>query len=155
MQLRSISGQRHQRGFTLIELMVTVTLTAVMLAIGVPSFRSFVATQRVKSTSFDVAAALLLARSEAVKRNRPVTVTPVGGAWTSGWTVQDGATVLMQQEALLSMTVTGPASLIYLANGRISAAGSVELASTTNATAVRCVKVDLTGIPATTTGACS
>ena len=147
----------RQRGFTLIELMVTLTVLVIMLGIGVPSFKNFLATQRVKSTAFDMAAALLMARSEAVKRNTVITIAPVGGTdWTTGWTVKDSATTLMQQAATSGLRITAnDDSLIYRGTGRVGATTSFEVASTTNADAKRCVKVDLTGLPTTTTGACS
>lgn len=143
-------GSQRQRGFTLIELMVTATLIAVLLGVGVPSFRSFMDTQRVKSAAFDVAAALVLARSEAIKRNKVITMAPVSGAWENGWTVKDGAATLHAQAAV-GVAVTGPASLAYNPNGRVESSSSFEL---TGNSASRCVKVDLTGIPSTSAAAC-
>jgi type IV fimbrial biogenesis protein FimT len=145
-----------QRGFTLIELLVTLTVMIIMLGVGIPSFKNFTATQRVKTAAADIATALLIARSEAVKRNKTVTIAPVtAGDWTSGWTIQESATVVVQQEALKGLAITGPASLSYQPNGRAGAAASFEVASTVTDSAKRCVKVDLTGLPGTTSGACS
>ncbi|WP_332814659.1 GspH/FimT family pseudopilin [Ramlibacter sp.] len=142
---------RYQRGFTLIELMVTVTLIAALLGLGVPSFRQFMDTQRVKSAAFDVAAALLMTRSEAIKRNKSITLAPVGGAWENGWTVKDGATTLLKQDAV-GVTIEGPLpSLEFNAVGRVAATTTFEL---TGSTAVRCVTIDLTGIPSTRSAAC-
>jgi type IV fimbrial biogenesis protein FimT len=149
-------SRRHQRGFTLIELLVTMTVMIVMIGIGVPSFRTFTATQRVKSTAYDVATTLLIARSEAVKRNRAVTIAPTTGTdWTTGWAVKDSATVLDQKNAVTGLTITGPASLSYQGNGRIAAAVTFDVGNAAVASARRCVKVDLLGIPSTSSGACS
>jgi type IV fimbrial biogenesis protein FimT len=156
MMRRRILTAADQRGFTLIELMVTLTVMVVMLGIGVPAFKNFMATQRVKSASFDVATALLMARSEAVKRNRAITIAPVGADWAAGWTVKDSATTLMQQEATSGMTITASGTPVtYQPTGRVAAAATFDLASTTNTSARRCVKVDLTGVPTTSNGACS
>lgn len=145
----------RQRGFTLIELLVTVTVMVVMLGIAVPSFKNFTAGQRVKTTAYDVATALLIARSEAVKRNKSVTIAPATAAdWTSGWTVKESATMLAQQQAVTGLAITAPATVTYQANGRIGAAASFEIASTVS-TDKRCVKVELTGVPSTSKGACS
>ncbi len=76
---------RSNRGFTLIELMVAVVVLAVLASIAAPSYRSFITATRVKSATDDVWSALTMARSEAVKRNSSVTVTPLGN-W-NGWTV--------------------------------------------------------------------
>ena len=145
----------HQRGFTLIELMVTLTLLGVLLGIAIPSFRDFVATQRVKSAAFDLAAALLLARSEAVKRNSDVTVAPVSGTdWTTGWTVKAGATTLLQKESVEDVSITTvTTSVTFKSNGRPTAGGNFQFDGTSMA--VRCVRMDASGIPSTTNVACT
>ncbi len=63
-----------QTGFTLIELMFTVAVLAVLLGIGVPNFRDFVRNGRMTSAANDLLADVNLARSEAVKRRVPVTL---------------------------------------------------------------------------------
>ncbi|MDO1527504.1 GspH/FimT family pseudopilin [Fulvimonas sp. R45] len=61
-----------QRGFTLVELMVTVAVLAILLAIAVPSFRSLTLSNRLATTANDIVGALNTARMEAVKRNASV-----------------------------------------------------------------------------------
>lgn len=63
-----------QSGFTLIELMVTVLVLAVLLGIGVPNFRDFVRNSRLTAAANDLLGDLNLARSEAVKRRVAVTL---------------------------------------------------------------------------------
>src|SRR5574340_1654353 len=75
------------RGFTIIEMMITVVILVILIAVGIPSFRDFILVQRVKNASFEVFAALALARSEAVSRNNTVTITPPGGNWANGWQI--------------------------------------------------------------------
>ena len=156
MTPRQLCPSSRQRGFTLIELMVTLSVMIVMLGIAVPTFKNFTATQRVKAVAEDVATSLLLARSEAVKRNKPVTIAPVtAGDWTSGWTVKETAIVLDQKNAVNDLAITAPATVSFQPNGGVAAAASIQVGSTVTADAKRCVKVDLTGIPSTTSGACS
>ena len=66
--------KHKQGGFTLIELMFTVIVLAVLLAIGVPSFRDFLRNSRMAAQANDLLSAVNLARSEAVKRRAPVTL---------------------------------------------------------------------------------
>ena len=61
-------------GFTLIEMMVTIVVLALLLAVGIPSFRDFMRNSRMVSAANDVVTDFNLARSESVKRRVPVTL---------------------------------------------------------------------------------
>lgn len=63
---------RRSRGFTIIELMVTVFIAAILFAIAIPSFRQMVANNRLVTQANDLIGALNYARSEAITRNRTV-----------------------------------------------------------------------------------
>lgn len=67
---------RGVRGFTLVELMVTVAVLAIVAAIAAPSFTQLVLRSRLTSTSNEVVAALQLARMEAIRKNGSVDVCP-------------------------------------------------------------------------------
>src|ERR1041385_409197 len=96
---------RPNRGFTLPELLIVVTVMGVMIAIGVPSFAEFIRNQRVKTASFEVFASLVFARSEAITRNTSVTLTPTGGNWGNGWTVDRKSTRLNSSHGYISYAV--------------------------------------------------
>ena len=81
--------KHKQGGFTLIELMFTVIVLAVLLAIGVPSFRDFLRNSRMAAQANDLLSAVNLARSEAVKRRGPVTLC-VGTANCAAADFEDG-----------------------------------------------------------------
>ncbi|MCK5432762.1 MAG: prepilin-type N-terminal cleavage/methylation domain-containing protein, partial [Gammaproteobacteria bacterium] len=55
-------------GFTFIELMIVMTMVAVMAAIALPNLSQFVANNRLKSQMYDMLESINIARSEAVKR---------------------------------------------------------------------------------------
>lgn len=79
-------------GFSLIELMVTLALVALLTTQGYPFVTSFIGSQKVKAISEELRTGLNLARAEAVKRNDSVWVTALGNsadgnAWQGGWRV--------------------------------------------------------------------
>ena len=85
----------QMRGFTLIELMVTVAIAAILTMVGVPSFNEAIVNYRLTSYTNNFLASAQLARSEAIKRNSRMTMcksangtscTSAGG-WHQGWIV--------------------------------------------------------------------
>jgi len=152
----SVPRLRNARGFTLTELMIVVAVFAVLVTLALPSYNQFVRNQRVKSASFDVFSSLVQARSEAITRNASITVAPVSSNWANGWTVKDaGGTILRQQDALVNLTLTGPASVIYNSSGRLSStSGSFEITASGSSITSRCITVDLSGRPVSKAAAC-
>lgn len=63
------SGRGHQRGFTLVELMVTLAVLVVLTAVAVPSFRSITLSNRLTTNANELVGAIQTARMEAIKRN--------------------------------------------------------------------------------------
>jgi type IV fimbrial biogenesis protein FimT len=86
---------RKVTGFTLIELVVTVAIAAIVLTIGVPSFQQLIADNRITAQVNQFVTSLNIARSEAVKRNSRVRVCKssdgatcaASGDWQQGWMV--------------------------------------------------------------------
>ena len=79
-------------GFTLVELMITLAIAGILVAVGIPSFNSTISDSRLTSYANEFVTALNLARSEAIKRGIQVTVRRKGedsdaGKWESGWDV--------------------------------------------------------------------
>lgn len=90
-----IKHARIPQGFTLIELMVTVAVFAILLTLGVPSLQGFVNSGRLTNQANDILAALNLARSEAIRQNLRVvfcrsedgaSCDNTAGSW-GGWIV--------------------------------------------------------------------
>ena len=144
-------------GFTLVEMMVVVSIMAILASVAIPSFQSMIRNQRVKSASFELFSSLMVARSEAIKRNADVTITPVSaGSWQDGWQIAAGATVLKNQAALAGIAVSdAPGTLTYRRTGRASAAASFQIdIDPADASFIRCIKIELSGLPRTVKGAC-
>lgn len=76
------------RGFTLIELMVTLSVAAVLLLVAAPSFVSFQRNSELTSLTNKLVGAINSARGEAMKTGRNAYVVPVNTSdWSGGWRV--------------------------------------------------------------------
>lgn len=89
-------GLRKYLGFTIIELIVTLTIAAILLTIAVPSMSRFIQGNRLTTAANELIGDLALARSEALKGGTNTGVCKSGGgaacagsgtAWESGWIV--------------------------------------------------------------------
>lgn len=81
-----IQSHYHQ-GFTLIELMVTISIAAILLGVAIPSFTSTITSNRLTTNANELVTALNLARSEAIKRGQHVVVKKTSTNWENGWQV--------------------------------------------------------------------
>ena len=150
------------RGFTLTEMMITVVIVGVLLAIAVPSFRQMILLQSVKTASFDLFSALEFARSEAIKRSNVVSVKP-DSTWSTGWKVVDSTDVPLRRWSAssavsLSTTPSGLSAITFTKDGHLTTAApqlQIDPTTTMNGVDSRCISVDLIGRPRTKVGACS
>lgn len=120
------SQKNGARGFTLVELLVTVSVLAVLLAVAVPSFQSTIASSQLTGRTNELVSALNMARSEAIRRGTRVTLCKsssgtactTSGNWEQGWiafvdttrsgtsaSVDSGETVLLLQQAISGTTL--------------------------------------------------
>ncbi|EKD98878.1 MAG: Type IV pilus transmembrane protein FimT [uncultured bacterium] len=152
---------RNALGFTLIELMVTVAVLAVVVSLAAPSFRSILEAQRMRAAAFDLMGDLTLARSEALKRGQiatPITLTPASGNWAAGWSVMAGTDVVSTRNPVGSgVTITGPTTVVFDRNGRVSSTTTVArfALADSSATRKRCISLDPSGRPKSSTTGCA
>lgn len=148
---------RPQRGFTLPELMATVAIVAILAAIAAPGLSELISKQRMKSTSSELYLSLIRARSEAIKRNADITMSP-NPTWAQGWTIPnpaDSANPIAVYVPPKNAIISGPASVTFTASGRVRGSAAVSFGlSAANTTAQRCVALDLSGRPYQKATAC-
>ena len=146
-----------QQGFTLAEILVVVAVLGLLAAIAAPNLGEMIRKQRIKTASFDVFSTLNLARSEAIKRNRQVTVRPTSSDWSRGWQIADSAgNVIKEQPGWDDLTLSGPGQIIFTSNGRVSGSASQFSLSARDVASgdKRCIELDLSGRAVSREGAC-
>lgn len=164
---------RRQRGFTLVELMVTVAVAVIMLAVAVPGFNEILRSNKLTTNVNGFVQALHLTRSEAIKSGGATLCasdngTSCNGAdWTKGWilfsdfnldgTLNAGETIVRVSDAMPAGSTLPTASattVTYTGSGFLNPAGTnltfVFCGGRTGTGAGRTVTVNPTGRPSTT-----
>lgn len=143
-----------QHGFTAIELMVVVSIVAILAALAAPSFTPIIERWRVRNATEDLTSTLYFARSEAIKRGGGIAIDATGG-WNLGWKVTytlNGITTDLQNSSApnkVSITHGNNKTKLYIdrwgvfseSSGGISSPINIVLypdtKSTTDASAIR------------------
>ncbi|MDQ0081934.1 type IV fimbrial biogenesis protein FimT [Variovorax sp. YR634] len=132
---------RRTSGFTLIELMVTIVLLAILTMLAMPSFMTWINNNKVRTVSDSLQNGLRFAQSEALRRSRPMvfsltnssapqtSLTAVANG--SNWSINvsksslDANNVFVQAGVLTDVAsgvqITGPAAICFNAMGRVVA----------------------------------
>lgn len=156
-------------GFTIIELLITVAIAGVLMGVATPALRNLLLNQKVRTATSDIHVGLLLARSEAIKRNVDVELDR-NTSWSDGWDVEVQATsaTIRTQDGFPGITITCntdndtaaeacPATVEFSRAGRYVPPSAAEtimefrvfVNGNTNVTA-RCVSLRLSGMPQVT-----
>ena len=170
MRTNTNFGKTRNSGFTLIELMVTLGVAAIILSVGVPSFRGVIMDNRLVSEANQFVTSVKMARSAAVRYQRPATVcssddfdaavpTCSGDPdWSDGWIVwvdkdRNGATAAneiiavfgpINDSSTLSSTVSS--SFTYDARGfATTGGGDLTLCDSRTSEMGRLIKVNSVG----------
>lgn len=156
---------RAQAGFTAAEILVVIAIVGILAAFAIPSMSSLLATQAVRSASYDLNADLTFARSEAIARGTSVAVLGAAGTdFKQGWTIVEaaGGTTLRTQGSRSSKIVftSSTSTYVFDRTGRVTAAGgpaqwSIVPYGTSQDYQKRCIKLDPSGRPRTNEGVCT
>ena len=74
-------------GYTLVEMLITISILAILSALTAPSMAPFVAGQQLKALTQDLTDTLQLARSESLVNGTPYRITPISNNWSNGWNI--------------------------------------------------------------------
>ncbi len=166
------------KGFTLVELLVTIAVLAILLALGLPSFQGSLRSNRVATTTNELLATLSLARTESIRNTRGAAVcgssdgTACDGEWGQGWLVWSeavnpngaidaGETVLRYTRVDARLQVDAPTAgtLRFDARGRLvggaQAVGLQTAPCPAGDALVRTINVNPSGQVNTTKGTCA
>ncbi|MDY6943856.1 MAG: GspH/FimT family pseudopilin [Pseudomonadota bacterium] len=160
---------RSNTGFTLVELILTLAIASIVMVAAAPSIQVLVQNNRLTAQTNELVASLNLARSEAVKRAKTVTVcksatltncdTTGSGDWEVGWIVfvDDNGDVDVDTGDTIVRVVDGLAagnslrsastnnSLQYTGDGRVNGAQSFALCDSRGATHARAIVLTTVG----------
>ncbi|WP_426338333.1 GspH/FimT family pseudopilin [Pseudoduganella sp. S-14] len=141
---------KRQSGFGLPEMLMVVVVIGILAALGAPAMQDFIANQRLKSTSSDLFTSILRARSEAIKRNKDVSISPSTN-WNTGWSIPSpnaGEPALAIFVTRPSITVAGPAAgVTFTAAGRVKGDANPQFSLTASTGKASCIRIDLGGRP--------
>lgn len=152
---------RTQTGLTLVEVLITMLIAAIIGSFAVPSFSNLVKKNRVSTQTNDFVSALVLARVEAIKRKVNINVVAnETDHWENGWQVMiaNGATLRSYSKFKSGTSLSsanGRNTYQFDSNGRINGSDSLTLCLSGTDIKGRSISISNTGRVSTQVVACS
>lgn len=148
-------------GFTLIELMIALSVVAILVTVGIPNFSSMLQNNRLATQTNLFIADLNYARSESIKRNSTIDLSPSEDGWDSGWNISVASSDELLRSTELSaqsiaITPNDNTTLSFTNSGNLG--GEISCFTISDAHSDnhnRIVKIETTGRVAISDGECS
>lgn len=159
--LLNILSQRRNHGFSLVELMVTLAVLGILVAVAGPSMQRMIRQSRLDADVERVQSAMTYARSEARKRSSTVSIIPSAVGWKGGWRIitDDGAknpncaldTALGERTLRVQDQVSTSTNFLFAASAASTTTGIS--CATASVTVPACLSFDLNELAIQTNGA--
>lgn len=153
---------KNTQGFTLVELLITLVVLSILISLAVPSFRGLMDRNAVSATANNLLSSVLLARSEAVKREQSVIFS--GNADFTTWAVaadtdNDGTgdeTILEHngESDGINIAANNSTTITFNSRGRASLTANSDYFTISKNDATRYVCFSATGRPRVQEGVC-
>lgn len=125
---------RTQKGVTLIELMIGISIVSMLMMFALPSYQQWIQNVQIRTAAESIQNGLQLARAEAVRRNAPIQFQLTSASRLSDWKI------CLDAACLAASTVQQRNSAEGSANARVGVGTSTDFAT------------PLTTVPATQAG---
>jgi len=150
----------NEKGFTLVELIITLAIASILLSMAVPSFTTTIKNNRLTTQANELISSINYARSEAIRRGTSVSLTSASVNWHTGWVIADNNdTTIRNHEAFDSGSslVGSAATVTYRGTGFINAAAAITYTLCDDRTGEtgRTITISLTGRPSVSDVVCS
>ncbi len=163
----AVQARKWHKGFTLLEMMTTISVMSVLALVASPSMGPFIAKQRMKAVAQDMADSIQMARSEALANGSRYQLTPVNSRdWSAGWHLEQvntsGTNTALKHygSAPDRIVIRTPSSstvlpsLVFDQNARANTQASFEIGHSEFTLAPYCVAVAASGTLHITAGGC-